>query len=86
MMLDYYGVSECNWREAMAPNRTDGHPSAPAAFAESESPRYKGRGIAALTADPDRMRFNQKSVTSAQWARAYAVTDVDGSRPDSWAG
>jgi NAD(P)-dependent dehydrogenase (short-subunit alcohol dehydrogenase family) len=86
MMLDNYGVSESNWREAMAPNRTDGHPSAPAAFAESESPRYIGRGIAALAADPDRMRFNQRSVTSAQLARAYAVTDVDGSQPDSWAG
>jgi hypothetical protein len=39
-----------------------------------------------LAADPDRMGFNQRSVTSAQLARAYAVTDVDGSQPDSWAG
>jgi NAD(P)-dependent dehydrogenase (short-subunit alcohol dehydrogenase family) len=85
MMLDNYGVTEGNWRDALAPNRTDGHPSAPAAFANSESPRYIGRGIAALAADPDRTRWNQRSVTSAELARAYGVTDVDGSQPDSWA-
>jgi NAD(P)-dependent dehydrogenase (short-subunit alcohol dehydrogenase family) len=85
MMLDNYGVSEGNWRDAMAPNRTAGRPSAPGAFADSESPRYIGRGIAAMAADPDRMRWNQKSVTSAQLARAYDVTDTDGSQPDSWA-
>jgi len=26
MMLDNYGVEEGNWREALAPNRTDGYP------------------------------------------------------------
>jgi NAD(P)-dependent dehydrogenase (short-subunit alcohol dehydrogenase family) len=85
MMLDNYGVSESNWRDAMAPNRTDGYPVAPDSFAQSESPRYIGRGIAALAADPNRGRWNQQSVTSAQLARAYAVTDVDGSHPDGWA-
>ena len=85
MMLDNYGVTESNWRDAIAPNRPDGRPSAPAGFAHSESPRYIGRGIAALASDPDRMRWNQQSVTSAELARAYGVTDIDGSQPDSWA-
>ena len=82
MMLDNYGVTEANWRDAMAPNRD--HPTAPPPFAQSESPRYIGRGIAALAADPDRARWNQRSVTSAELARDYGITDVDGSQPDSW--
>jgi len=77
MMLDNFGVSEENWRDAID------HP-APPDFALSESPRYVGRAIAALAADPDRARWNQKSVTSAQLAREYGFTDVDGSRPDIW--
>jgi NAD(P)-dependent dehydrogenase (short-subunit alcohol dehydrogenase family) len=85
MMLDNYGISETNWREALNPNRTDGHPTAPPPFAGSESPRYVGRGVAALAADPDRARWNQRSVTSAQLAREYGVTDIDGSQPDGWA-
>lgn len=77
MMLENFGLTERNWRE---------HPAAaPPGFASSESPRYLGRGIAALAADPDRARWNQASVTSADLARAYGVTDVDGTRPDSWA-
>jgi hypothetical protein len=50
----------------------------------SESPRYVGRGIAALAADPDRQRWNQRSVTSGQLASTYGFTDIDGSRPDAW--
>ena len=85
MMLGNYGVTEGNWRAALSPGRADGYPTAPGRFAASESPRYVGRGVAALAADPDRARWNQRSVTSADLARAYGFTDVDGSRPDSWA-
>jgi NAD(P)-dependent dehydrogenase (short-subunit alcohol dehydrogenase family) len=85
MMLDNYGVSEDNWREALNPKRCDGYPSAPPNFAQSESPRYIGRGVAALAADPNRAWWNQRSVTSAGLARAYGFTDIDGSQPDSWA-
>ncbi|MBH0121239.1 SDR family oxidoreductase [Rhodococcus sp. HM1] len=85
MMLDNYGVTEDNWRDALDPGRPDGLPTAPPGFANSESPRYVGRGVAALAADPARARWNQRSVTSADLARAYRVTDVDGSRPDAWA-
>jgi NAD(P)-dependent dehydrogenase (short-subunit alcohol dehydrogenase family) len=86
MMLENYGVSEDNWRDAMNANRIDGYPTAPPAFAQSETPRYVGRGIAALAADAGKARWNQQSVTSADLARAYHVTDIDGSQPDGWAG
>ena len=59
-------------------------PTAPPAFAESESPRFIGRGIAAIAADEDRARWNQRSVTSADLAREYGFTDIDGRQPDGW--
>jgi NAD(P)-dependent dehydrogenase (short-subunit alcohol dehydrogenase family) len=77
MMLDAFGVSEANWREAI------GRP-APPDFALSETPRYVGRAVAALAADRDRGRWNQRSVTSGQLAGEYGFTDLDGSRPDIW--
>ncbi|MFD8983960.1 SDR family oxidoreductase [Streptomyces sp. NPDC059564] len=84
MMLDNYGVTEDNWRDALAPHRSGGLPTAPEGFARSESPRYVGRAVAALAADPDRARWNQRSVTSAELAGVYGFTDTDGTRPDSW--
>lgn len=84
MMLDNYGVTEDNWRDALEPDRPDGRATAPPPFAESESPRYVGRAVAALAADPSRKRWNQLSVTSAQLAREYGFTDVDGRQPDGW--
>ncbi|HEU5308537.1 MAG TPA: SDR family oxidoreductase [Acidimicrobiia bacterium] len=74
MMLEAFGVREENWREF------DGPPD----FAVSESPRYVGRAVAALAADPDRARWNQRSVTSGELAETYGFTDVDGSRPQVW--
>jgi NAD(P)-dependent dehydrogenase (short-subunit alcohol dehydrogenase family) len=84
MMLDDFRVREENWRDAVAPARAGGGPSAPPDFALSESPRYVGRAVAALAADPDRARWNQQSVSSGQLAREYGFTDLDGSRPDIW--
>lgn len=84
MMLDNFGVTEANWRDALAADRSDGHPTAPEGFARSESPRYVGRAVAALAADPHRARWNQRSVTVAELAREYGFTDIDGTRPDSW--
>ncbi|MFN8028258.1 MAG: SDR family oxidoreductase [Acidimicrobiia bacterium] len=77
MMLEAFGVTEDNWRDALAG-------LAPAEFALSESPRFVGRGIAAVAADPDRARWNQRSVDAGELAREYGVTDLDGSRPDCW--
>ncbi len=84
MMLDNWGVTEDNWQSALDPNRADG-PTAPPGFAVSETPRYVGRGIAAIAADEDRSRWNQRSVTSADLAREYGFTDTDGHTPDGWA-
>jgi NAD(P)-dependent dehydrogenase (short-subunit alcohol dehydrogenase family) len=77
MMLDNFSTTEAGWRDA--PGKT-----APPDFALSESPRYVGRAVAALAADAGRARWNQRSVTSAELAREYGFTDVDGSRPDIW--
>jgi NAD(P)-dependent dehydrogenase (short-subunit alcohol dehydrogenase family) len=74
-MLDIYGVSEANWREA-----TERTPH----FCISESPRYVGRAVAALAADPERARWNGQSLSSGGLAQVYGFTDIDGTRPDCW--
>jgi NAD(P)-dependent dehydrogenase (short-subunit alcohol dehydrogenase family) len=81
-MLDNYRVTEPTWRMALEPR--DGAPQAPAEFALSETPRYVGRAIVAAACDPDRARWNQKSLSSGELSRNYGFTDVDGSRPDIW--
>ena len=53
-------------------------------FAISETPRFVGRAVAALAADPDRARWNGQSLSSGQLAQVYGFTDLDGSRPDAW--
>jgi NAD(P)-dependent dehydrogenase (short-subunit alcohol dehydrogenase family) len=84
IMLEVFGVTEPTWRSALDPKRQDG-PVAPPGFAASETPRYVGRGVAALAADPERARYNQQSVTAADLAKEYGFTDVDGTQPDAWA-
>jgi NAD(P)-dependent dehydrogenase (short-subunit alcohol dehydrogenase family) len=75
MMLDLFGVEESNWREA-----TTREPH----FAISETPRYVGRAVAHLAADPEVSRFNGRSLSSGGLAREYGFTDLDGSQPDAW--
>jgi NAD(P)-dependent dehydrogenase (short-subunit alcohol dehydrogenase family) len=85
MMLDNFGVSESNWRDALDPARAEmSQPVAPPDFALSESPRYVGRAIACLAMDPERKRWNQQSLSSGQLARVYGFTDLDGTSPDIW--
>ncbi|KRV48566.1 short-chain dehydrogenase [Wenjunlia vitaminophila] len=75
-MLTHFGVTEANWRDAVAQEPD---------FGIAESPSYLGRAVAALAADPDRAaRWNGKSTSSGELARAYGVRDVDGSQPDAW--
>ncbi|MET8676442.1 SDR family oxidoreductase [Streptomyces sp. NPDC004647] len=74
-MLDEFGVTEENWREAVRQVPT---------FCISESPVYVGRAVAALAADPDVARWNGQSLSSGQLARVYGFTDTDGTRPDAW--
>ena len=75
MMLEAFGVTEQNWRDATlkVPH-----------FVISETPRFVGRAVAALAADPDRSRWNGQSLSSGQLAQVYGFNDVDGSRPDAW--
>jgi NAD(P)-dependent dehydrogenase (short-subunit alcohol dehydrogenase family) len=75
MMLDNYGVTEDNWRDATAKSPH---------FVISESPRFVGRAVVALAADPDRARWTGRSLSSGGLAKVYGFTDVDGSRPDCW--
>ena len=75
MMLEAFGVTEDNWRDAT--------PKVPH-FAIAESPRFVGRAIAALAADPERARWNGRSTSSGELAQVYGFTDLDGSRPDAW--
>lgn len=74
-MLDIYKVTEANWRDA---TRVQPH------FVISESPRYVGRAVAHLAADPDVARWSGQSLSSGQLAQVYGFTDLDGSRPDAW--
>jgi NAD(P)-dependent dehydrogenase (short-subunit alcohol dehydrogenase family) len=74
MMLEAFGVTEESWREASEPHFA----------AISESPRFVGRAVAALAADPDVARRNGGSFSSGELARDYGFTDVDGSQPDCW--
>ncbi|MPZ17641.1 MAG: SDR family NAD(P)-dependent oxidoreductase [Luteitalea sp.] len=74
-MLDAFGVTEANWRDA-----TKFQPH----FAISESPAFVGRAVAALAQDPDVARWNGKSLSSGQLAKVYGFTDRDGSQPDAW--
>jgi NAD(P)-dependent dehydrogenase (short-subunit alcohol dehydrogenase family) len=83
MMLDNFGVSEENWRDAVRTGDT-GAAAAPPDFALSESPRYVGRAVAAIAADPDRAKWSKKSVSSGELARDYGFKDLDGSQPDIW--
>ena len=76
MMLDIYQVTEANWRDATV--------GSPHFRAISESPRYVGRAVAALAADPDVARRSGGSFSSGGLAREYGFTDVDGSQPDAW--
>lgn len=75
MMLDAFGVTEETWRDALAHQPH---------FAISESPRFVGRAVAALAADPGLARWNGASLSSGELAREYGFTDLDGSRPDCW--
>jgi NAD(P)-dependent dehydrogenase (short-subunit alcohol dehydrogenase family) len=72
-MLSHHGVTEATWRDSPVRH-----------FCISESPRYVGRAVAALAADPDVHRWSGQSLSSGQLAQVYGFTDLDGTRPDCW--
>jgi NAD(P)-dependent dehydrogenase (short-subunit alcohol dehydrogenase family) len=75
MMLDNYRVTEASWRDATARSPH---------FVISESPRFVGRAVAALAADPERARWTGQSLSSGGLAKVYGFADLDGSQPDCW--
>ena len=73
-MLEHFGVTEANWREATDPallHRRDAR-STPAA----PSPRWPPT--------PTTHRWHGQSLSSGQLAQVYGFTDTDGTRPDAW--
>jgi hypothetical protein len=74
-VLDVYGVSEANRRDATAKQPH---------FDISETPRYAGRAVAALAADSKVARWSGQSLSSGQFAKVYGFTDLDGSQSDAW--
>jgi NAD(P)-dependent dehydrogenase (short-subunit alcohol dehydrogenase family) len=74
-MLENFGVSEANWRDALQERP---------GFGISESPTYVARGVAALARATDVHRWAGTIISARQLADAYGITDSDGSRPDCW--
>jgi NAD(P)-dependent dehydrogenase (short-subunit alcohol dehydrogenase family) len=74
-MLENFGVTEENWRDAVEKRP---------AFGISESPTYVARGVAALAQAADADRWAGTIASVRQLADAYGFTDTDGSRPDCW--
>jgi len=72
-MLQHFGVTEDNWREA---GKKDSN------FLQSESPLFIGRAIAALAADPKVQDRTGMLFGSWELGRDYGVVDYDGRRPD----
>jgi NAD(P)-dependent dehydrogenase (short-subunit alcohol dehydrogenase family) len=71
-MLDHFGVTEANWRDAAAKDPY---------FAESETPLFVGRAVAALAADPQVWRKSGGVHASWTLSDEYGFTDADGRRP-----
>ena len=72
-MLEYFGVTEKNWRQAGDEDKY---------FLGSETPLFVGRAVAALSGDPDVFARSGKLTSSWELAHHYGFTDADGSIPD----
>ncbi|MEU6208295.1 SDR family oxidoreductase [Streptomyces sp. NPDC090085] len=72
-MLEHLGVTEADWRDGAAQDPD---------FAQSESPAYLGRAVAALAADPAVMAKTGRALATWGLYEEYGFTDADGSRPD----
>jgi NAD(P)-dependent dehydrogenase (short-subunit alcohol dehydrogenase family) len=71
-MLDHFGVTEGNWRDAIA---KDPH------FIASETPVYIGRAVAALATDPKVADKAGQSLSTWGLSEEYGFTDADGTQP-----
>ena len=69
-MLERFGVTEANWREAKVQG-----------FEASETPCFVGRAVAALAADPHVHRKAGGVYASWTLSDEYGFIDIDGGRP-----
>ncbi len=74
-MLETFGVTEANWRDAVAKVPD---------FIASETPLFVGRCVAAIAAEPDLARRNGRVYASWDIGREHDLVDADGARPH-WA-
>jgi len=72
-MLERYGVTESNWRDAILKNPF---------FAASETPFYVGRAVAALASDAKVILKTGMLLSSWGLAEEYRFTDIDGQQPN----
>jgi NAD(P)-dependent dehydrogenase (short-subunit alcohol dehydrogenase family) len=68
LMLRTFHTDEAHWREVPA-------------LARTESPRYVGRAVVALAADPRVMEKSGRVFRVGDLAREYGFTDIDGQQP-----
>ena len=71
-MLDLFGVTEANWRDAAKANPD---------FIASETPLFVGRAVAALAADPNVAAKGGRVWASWTLSDEYGFADADGARP-----
>ncbi|WP_460326212.1 SDR family oxidoreductase [Paenibacillus sp. YSY-4.3] len=73
-MLEYFGVEEGNWQDAIA---QEPH------YAESETPYFLAQGIAELAADPQVAAKAQEGRVWSSWSLSdeYGYRDIDGRKP-----
>ena len=69
-MLEKFGVTEANWREAKVQG-----------FEASETPCFVGRAVAALAADPNVRAKAGGAYASWTLSDEYGFADIDGGRP-----
>lgn len=72
-MLDHFGVTETNWRDAAA---QEPH------FIASETPAYIGQAVVALACDDKVSRWAGQSLATWTLMHEYGFTDADGTQPD----
>lgn len=72
-MLDHFGVTEENWRDAV---QQEPH------FIVSETPYYLARAVVALASDPNISSKNGGRYATWNLYQEYGFTDLDGTQPD----
>ncbi len=72
-VLEHFGVSEDNWRDAVSKDPY---------FGESESPLLTGRALVALASDPSVKQKAGQMLFASDLAREYKFADYDGRVPD----